>query len=155
MAEQTYTFAGRQYRAIARRTIENDFTCMGLIRAARLDALVMEEGESPEDFAMRMYERAVASPEVWELLGCVLIPAEIDDLAWTKALMKASANALRQVTEPAEKRQIQTSVVGMITGFFQNGLASIRISRRSSSLPEVEAQPNSGTEASSISGTGR
>jgi hypothetical protein len=154
LEQQTFTFAGRQYRTIVRRTIENDFTCMSLIRGARLDTLVMEDGEAPEDFAVRMYERAVGSADVFRLLGCMLVPAEVDDLDWTKPHMEATAAALRRVVEPAEKRQIQTTVVGMISGFFHNGLTSLRLSRKSSSPPEAEAQPSSETEGNSISGTG-
>ena len=152
--EQTYTFAGQQYRSIVRRTIENDFTCMSLIRGARLDTLVMEEGEAAEDFAVRVYEQAVGSADVFSLLGCMLIPAQVDDLDWTKEHMRATAAALKRVAEPAEKRQIQTTVVGMISGFFQNGLTSLRLSRKSSSPSGAETQPSSETGESSTLGIG-
>lgn len=155
MAEERFTLAGREFRTIVRRTIENDFTCMGLIRGARLDTLVMQEGEAAENFAMRLYEEAIADGKVFELLGCMLIAADLEDVAWTPRVMAQTAAHLRTVTEEAEKRQIQAGIVSMITGFFQNGLASLRISRSSSSRPEVEAQPSSRTGATSTTATGR
>lgn len=154
MDEQVFTFAGRQYRQIVRRTIENDFTCMALIRGARLDTLVMEDGEEPADFAVRMYEQAVGTADVFKLLGCLMLPAEVDDLDWTKEQMAATAAALKRVVEPDEKRQIQTTVVGMISGFFHSGLTSLRLSRKSSSPSKADPQPTSATGASSTSETG-
>lgn len=154
MAEERFSFAGRSFRMIGLRTIENDFTSMNLIRGARLDAVEVGDDEPPEDFAARLYERAIADEQVFSLLGCMLIPEELNDLSWTKLVMAQTADHLRTVNDIDEKRQIQRAVVSMIAGFFRSGLASLRTSRRSSSRPEVEAQPSSETGAASTTATG-
>ena len=152
--QQTVTFAGREFHGIRVRTMENDFHTMRIMRAARLDTCVMQEGEAADDFASRLYGQAIGSPEVFDLLGCMLSPVESEDTAWTPATMKATADHLRRITEPAEKEIIQGAIVSMIAGFFQYGLASLKISPKSSSPLAADARPNSGTEGTATTATG-
>jgi hypothetical protein len=151
---EEYTFAGRKFRAVRRRTIQNDVACMGLIRGARLDTVVIEEGETPEAFSTRLLDRALCDGNVFSLLGAVLIPAEIEDEDWTPLVMQATAAHLGRVADEAEKRQLMTATVHMITGFFQSGLASLRTSPRSSSQSTAEAQPISEIGEVTTMGTG-
>jgi hypothetical protein len=152
--DTVYSFANRKFRTILRRTIENDFTCMNLIRGARLDTLVVAENESPEDFAARLFSAAIADGQVFNLLGCLLIPVELEDGDWTLKVMRATGDHLRTVVDDVEKRQIQAGIISMVTGFFRSGLASLQTSRTSSSPSGVEAQPNSATGATSTTATG-
>jgi hypothetical protein len=154
MNEKTFQFDGAAYRVLERRTMENDTTCMGLIRSARLDAVILEEGEAAEDFAARMVFKAMTASELYDLLGCLMVPAAMADLDWTPDIMRSTGAALRKVSDEAEKRQLTSLVLGLVNGFFRGGLLSLRTSRKSLSTPGVGEQPISEIAANGISATG-
>ncbi len=155
MAEvQEYEFGGRKFRPISQRTIECDFLAMAQVRASRIDSIQIEEGEDPGEYARRVMERAESAPEVFDLLGCVLIPSEVPDLDWSRATMRKTAEHLRRVVATEEKALLRRCLIEMVIGFFQSGIVSARTSRNSSSSAGSEALPGSGSAASATSATG-
>lgn len=126
------TINGQDYVPVKNSTIEHDFWLMGHIRAAGLDQVKIMEGEDPQAFVMRLLAETINSGRVFSLLGGMLIQAGTDPADWTPDLAEATAAALKKVTAPEDKAKIQSAVVELLIGFFESGLSSLMISRKSS-----------------------
>lgn len=147
------TLAGKPFRAIKHSTIEHDFHAMALLREANLHEVYMQEGETPEDFAMRILNGAIASGKAFDLLGTFLVPAAIEDGQWSPAVAHETAALLRHTTDLQEKHRIRSAVVSCIIGFFQSGLTYSMTSPKSSVSPKAEVH-DSGSAAHSTLATG-
>lgn len=137
MAER-HILGGRAFVPIGESTVEHDFTFMGLIRAAGLDRVAIREGESAQDFALRLLQEAIASGKVLEMLGCLLIPEGTAPEHWTPRLGAETAAFFGGLTAAADKLTIQALVLSLLIDFFEQGLSSLETSRTSSEA----AQPH-------------
>ncbi len=54
--------------------MEHDVFVQGMIAKAKLGRLEMLAGETPDDFALRIYRRVAFSSDVFLLLGSLLFP---------------------------------------------------------------------------------
>jgi len=151
MAE-TFSLGGRQYRTVSTSTIEHDIATTIVIRASGLGELTLGPDELPEAFAFRLLNTLMESGRTFEILGCLLVPADISDIDWTPALGKETAAKLRLITDPEEKATIRAQILAAITGFFASGLLSSEIFRNSSKAEALASTTSGGT---TISATGR
>ena len=145
--------AGRTFVPATNSTIEHDFHLMGHIRAAGLDRIAIEEGEAPEDFAVRLLGEVIHSGRIFPILGGLFLPEKISSVDWTPEVAEETAAFLRKVSDREDKAQIQRQVVSLLISFFQSGLASLSISRRSSGTGP-EGTHDSGSGGRSTTGTG-
>lgn len=149
------TLGGRQYRPIHTSTLEHDIAMMLAVRTAGLGEMTLGEGESPGEFAHRIFISLLESGQAFDVLGCLLIPVEIEDVNWTRAIGEQTAAAMRALTDTDEKRSIQSQMVSMVIGFFQSGLTRLTISPSSLPAEKVSAPArNAATAEPSISETG-
>ncbi|MBS0364904.1 MAG: hypothetical protein JSR67_03660 [Proteobacteria bacterium] len=133
---------GREFQPVDQSTIEWDFTLYSIMQGAGLSDIVLHEGEQPEQLAQRIYRSVLASGSAFDMLGCLLVPAAVDPLTWSPALMRETAAFVRQLSDPADKQEVSRQIVGLITGFFHGGLLSITTSPTRSSAPDLEAVPH-------------
>jgi hypothetical protein len=127
---------GREFDVIASGTIEWDVTLLNLLQACGLADVTMHAGENAEGLAMRVYRTLMSSGAVFEILGCVLIPAGQDPFAWTPAAMVETSKFLRKLHSEEDKAAITSQIVSLVTGFFHRGLLSVRTFPNSSMLPK-------------------
>lgn len=144
---------GRTFVPVKNSTIEHDFWLMAHIRGAGLDRIAIGEDEAPDDFAVRLLGEVIDSGRIFPILGGLFLPEKTSSLNWTPEVAEETAAFLKKLSDPGDKAQIQQQVVSLLLSFFQSGLASLRISRKSSETSPAEA-PGSGSGDRSISGTG-
>lgn len=131
---------GRAFKGAKNSTMEHDVFVQGMIAKAKLGRLEMLSGETPEDFALRIFRRTAINSDVFLLLGGLLLPAELSPAQWTEDVAKETAHFLRKLTDDNDKKIVQGQILGAIMGFFQKGLAYSVISP-SFSRPGVGVQP--------------
>ena len=144
---------GRTFVPVRNSTIEHDFWLMAHIRGAGLDRIAIGEGEAPDDFAVRLLGEVIDSGRIFPILGGLFLPEGTSSLDWTPEVAEETAAFLKRISEPQDKLEIQKQVINLLVDFFQSGLASLRISRKSSGT-DPEAAPGSGSGDRSISETG-
>lgn len=144
---------GWTFVPVKNSTIEHDFWLMAHIRGAGLDRIAIEEGELPEDFAVRLLGEVINSGRIFPILGGLFLPEKTSSLDWTPEVAEETMAFLKKVSDREDKAQIQRQVISLLISFFQSGLASLRISRKSSGTGP-EGVPDSGSGGRSISGTG-
>jgi hypothetical protein len=126
------TLNGRQFEAVSSGTVEWDVTLYGLLQGAGLSDVTMHAGETPQRLAERIYRSLIGCGRLFEILGCVLVPAGTQGFKWTPELMQSTAEFLRHLQAPEDKEAITAQMVALVTSFFRQGLLSIRTSPSSS-----------------------
>lgn len=134
MSEQI-TLGGRKFKHCQHSTIEHDYVTMDRFNAAGLAVIDMAEGATPEQFVAELVSRAVRTGQLFPLLACLLIPAELASKDWTPEIAAATEAHLRTLTEPEDKQVLQGQVAGMFASFFQTGLTTLRTFQKSSEAP--------------------
>jgi hypothetical protein len=126
---------GRAFKGAKDSTMEHDVFVQGMIARAGLDRIEMLPGETPDEFALRIFRKAAVDSDVFLLLGGLLFPADLEPAKWNPNVAAETAEFLRKLTGEDDKKIVQGQIVGAIMGFFQQGLAYGVISP-SSSRPE-------------------
>jgi len=148
---EEHTIGGRTFLTIKESTVEQDFLFLALVKRARLDDVVLEPGESPEDFARRLLEAAVESGAILEILACLLVPEEAAPRgrdpgeAWTREMAEETARFLGGLKKPEDKDKIRSLVLSLLIPFVESGIVSLRTSMRSSraAVPKTRTNPRS------------
>jgi hypothetical protein len=150
-----HVLGGRTFLPITESTVEQDFRFLALVKQARIDEVVLRPGESPEAFARRLLEAAVASGAILELLGCLLVPEEAappdrdPGEAWTREMSAETARFLGRLRDPADKAAIRSLVLSLLISFFESGIVSLWTSTTSSG----EAVPANGNPSATPDAT--
>ena len=135
---EKHVLGGRTFLTIKESTVEQDFLFLALVKRARLDDVVLEPGESPEDFARRLLEAAVESGAILEILACLLVPEEAAQRgrdpgeAWTRETADETARFLGGLKKPEDKDKIRSLVLSLLIPFVESGIVSLRTSMTSS-----------------------
>jgi len=135
---EKHVLGGRTFLAIKESTVEQDFLFLALVKRARLDEVVLEPGESPEDFARRLLEAAVESGAILEILACLLVPEEAAQRgrdpgeAWAREMAEETARFLGGLRKPEDKDKIRSLVLSLLIPFVESGIVSLRTSMTSS-----------------------
>ena len=154
---EKHVLGGRTFLTIKESTVEQDFLFLALVKRARLDEVVLEPGESPEDFARRLLEAAVESGAILEILACLLVPVEAAPRgrdpgeAWTREMSEETARFLGGLRKPDDKDKIRSLVLSLLIPFVESGIVSLRTSMRSSRA----AVPKTSKSRRSPDATGR
>lgn len=133
---------GREFQPVVDGTIEHDYWLMGLIRRAGIDRCVIEDGESPDEFAIRLMRELVNSGHAFSILSGVMMPADREVCDWTPAMAADTEAFLKRLTAPEDKQTLNACTASLLAGFFVNGLATLRTSPKYSSAAEEAASPS-------------
>ncbi len=150
---ETVRIGGRIFVPVKNSTIEHDFWLMAHIRGAGLDRITIGEGEAADDFAVRLLAEVISSGHIFPILGGLFLPETISPLDWTRDVAEETATFLKKISDPRDKLEIQKQVISLLVSFFQSGLASLTISRKSSGT-EPKAEPGSESVGRPTSGIG-
>jgi hypothetical protein len=143
---------GRKFRAIINSTVEHDFTVMQLLAKAGLDAAAQQEGESYDDFAVRLMSQVIGSGQAFDLIGAFIVPDAIADPEWVPQTGIDTAAFARKLTAPDDKLQIRQLVVTLLAGFSQAGLLSFAVSRDASTEETAAPRPRTTSSIDSTLG---
>lgn len=130
--------SGRRFKAVTVSTVEHDHWVMRYAEAAGLLNLTLQPGENLVAFAQRIHRQAVLSDNIWQLLGGLILPVEMDSLDWTPATAAETATFLRKLVSEPDKATVNGLTASMLAGFLQRGIASISTSDLSSALGSVD-----------------
>lgn len=130
--EGRVTLGGRAFRKIGIATLEHDFRLIGLLREIGLYEPYRLQSESPAEYGTRLLQDLIASGRAFDVLGHLLIPAEVPPENWTPEIARETAGFIGALTRPEDKEEIQALTLGFLLGFFEHGLSSWRLSTTSS-----------------------
>lgn len=125
MSDDLIRLGGRDFQPVVNSTIEHDYWLMARIRRAGLDRVTINPGEVPDEFVIRVLRETIDSGQVFELLGGMLMPADKLGADWTPDMAQATGEFLKGLTKPDDKQIVNASVMSMLSGFFESGLASL------------------------------
>jgi len=136
----SFPIADRTFRIVQQSTIEHDVYMMLVCKAAGIHGLRRAKNESPEDFAVRTHTTILESGQTCNLLGGVMLPAELSDLEWSKKIARETAEFCSRVTDEESKRAMHLATV-QFTAFFAAGLLCTDPFRIASEQREKQGQP--------------
>jgi hypothetical protein len=138
--------SGRQFKAVTDSTLEHDIWTVQQLDRAGLRNLVMEDGETPDEFANRMMTKLMLSGAVFELLGGLLMPAEVKGKDWTPAMAVETGRLFAGATGQ-DKAIVKSQLAGAMEIFLAQGLLSSIRSQRSSARTVANPVMNEPTGA--------
>jgi len=141
----------RKFRAIENSTVEHDFTVMQLLAKAGLDSAAQQQGESYDDFAVRLLSQIIGSDHAFDLIGAFIIPEGTPDQDWIPQTGIDTARFVQKLIAHEDKLQIRQLVVTLLVGFCQAGLLSFAASQNAST--EETAAPRPAAPTAPISST--
>lgn len=136
---------GQKWRAVKRSTIEHDFWLMKHIREAGLDALRIQPGEKPEEFAVRLLHEVIGSGKAFTLLGGMLLPDGVPDEHWTPERAEQTAAFMRGLSSDEDKAALKGAIISLLTGFLEAGLRYAADSGTALTAVSQPKQPLRGT----------
>lgn len=142
------TIGPRSFRKLDPRTVSfgRDRWLSARLLEAGIGQVKRQDRESDEDLCWRLTRQAFDSPALPELLGGQLMPAELEEAAWTPEIALEIAHWLAARTDPGERQQIYQLVTETMTPFFLSALASKK-SSPSSSGPAASSPESRGLTA--------
>lgn len=138
MSNDVITVGGKRFKPVTNSTIEQDFWTASKVEEAGLANLVMNEGENPEQFALRILGQAMKSKNVFLMLGGLMMPDDKEGHEWSPEIATETADFLRKCTDAEDKNIIRRQVVALLLGFMEAGLTFYATSRKSSPKPAGE-----------------
>ncbi|HEX7647394.1 MAG TPA: hypothetical protein VF450_08305 [Noviherbaspirillum sp.] len=144
------TIEGKRFVPLANGTFAHDIWITKKIREAGLagDVLAMREGETQDQLIERVAISAYESGLALQLLGGLLIPADVDPRAWTPELAMQSAEFFGNVTDAEAKKVLRTQIASALFYFLATALASLPTSRKSGATTK-EGERHATADASS------
>lgn len=124
-------FNGKEYRLLVNTTFEHDFRIKQFLVSNDLyiiDAPSLAEDFDADLFARQLIEKLVKNNVGVKLLSLLLVPDDIEDIDWTEQVGNDIYGNLLKCTDKSEKLQIQELMLSALTGFFEVGLISLKIS---------------------------
>ncbi len=128
-----HTLGGRRFHVLTETTAEHDHWYMRQVRGAGLYDVFLTEGETPEAFARRLLGIAIDSGKEFLLISGMLVPESASGAPWSPAIATETAEFLKSLSAPEDKRQLNMLLGALIADFFAAGLISSAASSISSS----------------------
>lgn len=133
MEKPTVALGGRKFTRLDSGTVEHDFWMMAQIREAGLHQISFTPGSDVEEVVDELLGRCLSSGKAVLLLSGLLLPEGMTPQEWKPEVALEIAAHIGKITDTEEKAQLRPLVASMLIGFFKTGLASLKISPKSSS----------------------
>lgn len=135
--------SGRGFKAVTDSTLEHDIWTVRQLDRAGLRNLVLEDGEKPDEFVDRILMKLMLDGDIFELLGGLLMPAELNGKDWTPEMAGETGRLFASATGE-DKAIVKRQIAGAMEVFLAQGLLSSIRSRRSSArtianLPTIKS----------------
>lgn len=148
---ERHVLGGRAFLVVQEGTVEQELEFAALIKLAGLDNVIMEEGETTDALALRLFSAAIENRTVFRMIGALLVPEELvntrdgdpgDD--WSTEIGEQTADFVRRLTDPRDKAHVKSLVMSLLIPFVRRGISSIWITPRSpnESIQDHQADPS-------------
>lgn len=129
------TIGGREFRQLAEPlTWRHEFWVAARVERGGLNA-DPQPGESEDAFLRRIVFSAADSDALFDLLGAALIPAQLEDSAWTPQVALETSAFLGGVTDPATRSVRNNLIAEVLFPFLRAAIARCATSPNSSATP--------------------
>ncbi|MCK4512776.1 hypothetical protein KAW64_13610 [bacterium] len=151
-----HTLGGRTFLTVQETTVKQDLIFLELVKRAGIDEIMVDPAEDISVFSGRLLGALVKNQAVLELLGCLLIPAELvprrgvlrkfnePEKIWTPELGEETAKFLGSLHTGEDKAKIRSLVLTLVLDFFESGIISLWTTKTSSSeaipIPDAEGE---------------
>jgi len=119
------TLGGRIYRPLTISTLERDNYMMSRVIMAGITKLTMRHDETPTDFVQRILASLIVSGHMMDVLGGLLLPEGVEDMAWTPELAIRTGRELAMLTADEDKTTVRTLTITLLVSFLKGGLISL------------------------------
>ena len=117
-----FTIGGKQFRQIETSTMEHHIELMRQLRASGLGDCTPGNDETAEQYGLRLLYALIDHGATFGLLGALLIPANLDDAAWTPEVSQQTADFMRRLTSPEDHKLLEKQLIVLVESFFATGL---------------------------------
>lgn len=108
-------------------TALNEHYIMKWIRRTGLDkVLPLPDGETDEQYLMRLQGALIDTLELPQLLAGYLLPAGKSETDFTLQMAEQTTAFISGVTDPEDRAEIQRLGLQVVLDFFRSGIASIK-----------------------------
>lgn len=125
------TIAGRTFRPAMDMTFEHDLWTLKQLRASGIDKAIRTWDPMQEEMPEFISELLVAGYEtgtLWRIFAAIL---QEDGVPWTPTSAEQTADFFRTLTDPAGKKALQGSLIGVLFAFFLSSSAGMETLRSS------------------------
>lgn len=145
--------SGREFKAVTDSTLEHDIWTVQQFERSGIRDIVMEAGETPDEFVARKIAQLMISGAIFDLLGGLLMPAEFNGSDWTPEMAIETGKLFARATGP-DKAIIKGEIAGAMEVFLGSALLSSIRSRRSSAhnVDAVHRFNTTGAQTDSVDG---
>lgn len=147
--------SGGQYRPIERFSDGNEHYLISHLRAAGIADCAQMSDESSKAYAVRLLHAVIENDVALDLLGGLLLPINVPDHQWTPETAWLTADILRGVASPEDKRQVHEAVSSvLLLALFRRGKAQEASAPRllDSELSDCSDKRSERTDHSSVVG---
>lgn len=117
---------------LERRTVRHDHAILSVMQSTGLDRVTPADGESSEEYILRLHSKLIASGRTCELLSHFLVPEGAGG-KWTPEGARELQAFLEGCNTEEDRAEVLSLAMDCILGFFRRALASLENSLRYSS----------------------
>jgi hypothetical protein len=122
---------GRKLRETRTSTIRHDLWLMGHMRAAGVTEVTINDGETPEAFAERLFVELTNSDRMLLIIAGCFVEEGMSDDKWTPEFAEQLAVEFGNIADAETKQKLYSMMVKLTMGFFESGLVRLRRSQNS------------------------
>lgn len=148
------TLGGQPFRLVTESTFGHEIYFEGLIRKAGLDRMRPAEGETMDAFAVRLVDRVLYSDELLPIVGCLIVPADVEPSGWTREIAATTQAHVAALSDPAEIASVRQVICEALAVFFERG-RTFSQSFQTSFVQAVEVMVTKGRQTRGRGGRGR
>lgn len=127
-------------------SVRNEHYIMKWMRATGMDRQIpYTEGESDEQYLMRVHAAAVDSLQLPELLAGYLLPVGKTETDWSPEMAADTARHIAELNMPDDKAEVHRLALQVTLDFFRAGLDSLKHSRNA--LESLGTSPQSSQDS--------
>ena len=115
---------GRKLRTIQQPTLRHQLYMNRFTRELGLEALAMNDGETPETFALRFAEDIDDKGRLFHLLAMILIDADLADRDWRPEMVDGFVAFLGDLQEEQDLRLAHGLIASSLLPFLSAGIES-------------------------------
>jgi hypothetical protein len=115
------TLAGRRFRSSISTTIEQDNQLWAILYTVGITQMSPGAGEAVDEYAQRVHFKMIEAGNLFEMLGCVLVPAELRDEDWSPEVGNTTAQHLKHLRDREDKAFVREMSLRLLLDFISAG----------------------------------
>jgi len=131
----------RTFRNIERSTIQQDYWLMDRLSEAGIIDLQPADGEDTITYSRRLMKSLIRDGQGFRIIGGLIVPADLGDMDWSPEVADATAEHLKQLTDPGDKQVVHGMLATAYLRFFQDGLLLLELTKSRLAQSGAKTQP--------------